>query len=125
MPKNIYDNRGRKIGEIRDAGEEAAGLALFLMLLVPVFLIAFAGFAIYFTFEFGIIIGQALPCSRIFFLLFLPLAVVVTTRDGLKRHPPSDRDWQFWVGIVVVWILSLCLVASALVLLINPTYGSG
>ena len=33
MPKNIYDNRGRKIGEIRDAGEEAVGIALFLYLI--------------------------------------------------------------------------------------------
>lgn len=33
MPKNIYDRHGRKIGEVRDAGEEAAGMVLFLYLL--------------------------------------------------------------------------------------------
>lgn len=33
MPKNIYDNRGNKIGEVRDAGEEAAGVVLLLYLI--------------------------------------------------------------------------------------------
>lgn len=31
MPKNIYDDHGRKVGEIRDAGEEVAGAVLYLL----------------------------------------------------------------------------------------------
>lgn len=33
MPKNIYDNRGRKIGEVRDVGEEVAGAVVLIYLL--------------------------------------------------------------------------------------------
>lgn len=123
MPHNIYDNTGRKVGEIRSAGEEAAGLAFFIVFILPALVIIGAIIAIITGFvnvfwEWAKTIHHLTPYGNlngVITLVVIPaIAFVLTARwERIVSGAVSVKE-EIWRVIITVYaaILGFCFFAG-------------